>query len=97
MTSPKVKVKGGHVLEEAWDYFTFSLTQYKTVVNIAGNEKHMMATTLREVNSRLYNRLGNCHFKDLTEVLLLLLDEARKLVVKKRNKLVNRMKLASMV
>ena len=95
MTSPKLEVKGGHVLEEAWGYFKFRLTQYKTVVHIAGNEKQMMATTLREVNSRLYNRLGNCHYKDLTE--LLLLDEARKLVVKKRNKLVNRMKLASMV
>ena len=31
----------------------------------------------------------------MTEMLLL--DEARKLVVKKRNKLINRMKLASMV
>ena len=95
MTSPKLEVNGSHVLEEACDYFTFSLMQYKTVENIAINKKHMLATTLREVNSRLYNRLGNCHYKHLTEVLLL--DEARKLVVKKRNKLVNRMKLASMV
>ena len=30
VSSPKQEVTGGHVLEEACDYFTFSLMQYKT-------------------------------------------------------------------
>jgi bacterioferritin (cytochrome b1) len=47
------------------------------------------------VASMVYSRLGDKKYKELTEVDLL--KEARQLVVKNRNKLVHRLKLATMV
>jgi hypothetical protein len=86
---PKLEMKDGSSTEEQWNFFTFSLQQYKTIANITGNEKERLGVCLGDmVASLVYARLGDQKYKELTEDDLL--KEARQLVVKSRNKLVHR-------
>ena len=96
VTSPQLVTKGGYATEEDWDYFIFRWEQYKSMVNLGTNEKGYLGTCLGDtVVSNVYGRLGHDKYTDLSTGDLL--KEARKLVVRSRNKLVHRLKLGSMV
>ena len=96
VTSPQLVTKGGYATEEDWDYFIFRWEQYKSMVNLGMNEKGYLGTCLGDtVVSSVYGRLGHDKYTGLSTGDLL--KEARKLVVRSRNKLVHRLKLGSMV
>ena len=61
-----------------------------TLANITGNVNERLGVCLRvAVAGMVFARVGNTRYKELSE-------EARQLIVKKRNKLVNRLKLSAM-
>ena len=81
----------GKIEEDGWEAFTHAWQEFKTASNVqVSNKKALLA----QVYTRVFGRLGATAYNALTEELLL--ENARKLVVIRRNKLVNRMKLASM-
>ena len=82
----------GCTSEELWDFFMFSWRQYKTLTNITGNVKERLGEA---VACMVFARIGDARYNELSEENLL--EEARQLIVKKRNKLVNRLKLSAMV
>ena len=89
-------MKDGCTSEESWDFFTFSWRQYKTLANITGNVKERLGVCLGEVVAGMvFARVGDARYNELSEEDLL--EEARQLIVKKRNKLVNRLKLSAML
>ena len=58
------------------------------------HSREILGLCLGEVAGRVFSRVGSTVYDKLTE--LELLKEAKSLAVRRRNKLVNRMKLASM-
>ena len=92
---PKLEMKDGSSTEEQWNFFTFSWQQYKVMANIGGQEKERLGGCLGDtVVGMVFARHGNKRYKELTEEELV--TEAKQLVVKSRNKLFHRLKLATM-
>jgi hypothetical protein len=91
---PKLHMKDGSVSEEEWEYFTFAWGTYKGMAQVTVGTKDVLASMLGEVSNKIFSRLGEPGYRALTEVTLLA--EARKIVVKHRNKLLNRLKLSTM-
>ena len=95
MQKPKLVTSDGMVAEEDWEFFVHSWKQYKALAKVAPDTAPAhLSMVLGEVSGRVFNRVGKVAFEALTEAQLL--DEAAKLAVKKRNKLVNRIKLSKM-
>ena len=92
---PKLILVDGYVNEEDWEYFNNSWTSYKTLANPGTSAKEVLGASLGEVDSMVFARVGAKVYTELTEDKLL--EEAKKMVLKKRNKLVNRLKLNSLV
>jgi hypothetical protein len=69
--------------------------EYKTLADPAGHAREILVACLGEVASKGFNRVGSAAYSTLSEEDLL--GEAKKLVVKRMNKLVNRLKLNAMV
>ena len=92
---PKLMLVDGYIDEEAWEYFINSWKNYKTLANPGGSAREILGACLGEVDNMVFARAGSEVYNKMTEANLL--EEARKMVVKKRNKLVNRLKLNSLV
>ena len=89
-------MKNGCTSEEELDFFTFSWRQYNSLANITGNVKERLGICLGEaVAGMVFVSIGDARYNELSEENLL--EEARQLIVKKRNKLVYRLKLSAMV
>ena len=91
----KLLLVDGYVDEEAWEYFVNSWRSYKTLANPGTIAREILGASLGEVDNMVFARVGAVAYNGMTEDNLL--EEARKMVLKKRNKLVNRLKLNSLV
>ena len=67
---------------------------FKSLANVGAQGKVHLLTVLGEVSQKVYQRVGVMAFSNLDEQGLL--DKAARVAVKKRNKLVNRLKLYDM-
>ena len=85
----------GYINEEAWEYFVNSWQGYKTLANPGTSAREILGASLGEVDNMVFARVGAKAYNEMTEVKLL--EEAKKMVLKKRNKFVNRLKLNSLV
>ena len=92
---PKLELKDGMVSEEDWEFFLHNWAEYKRLADPGTHSREILGLSLGEVAGRVFNRVGSTSYDKLTEQELL--NEARNLAVKRRNKLVNRIKLAGMV
>ena len=77
----------GYINEEAWEYFVNSWQSYKTLANPGTSAREILGASLGEVDNMVFARVGAKTYNELTEVKML--EEAKKMVLKKRNKLVN--------
>ena len=95
VSPPKLILVDGKMEEAAWEVFANAWENFKSAGNVqVGNKNPLLASVLGETYSKVFGRLGAIAYEALTEQSLL--ERARELVVIRRNKLVNRMKLASM-
>ena len=92
---PKIIVTDGTVLEEDWEFFLHSWSEYKTLASPGTQVKEILGNVLGEIAAGVFSRLGKAGYASLTEADLLV--HAKKLVVKERNLLVNRLKLATII
>ena len=90
---PKLVLVDGYVGEEDWEYFINSWKSYKALANPGNSAREILSASLGEVDNMVFARVGAVTFNVMYEADLL--EEARKMVLKKRNKLVNRLKLNS--
>ena len=91
---PKLELKDGMVAEEEWEFFVHNWNEFKRLASPGVHSREILGLCLGEVAGRVFNRVGSIFYDKLSEQELL--REAKSLAVRKRNKLVNRMKLASM-
>ena len=92
---PKLELKDGMVAEEEWEFFLHNWDEFKRLANPGEHCREILGLCLGEVAGRVFNRVGSISYNKLSEQELL--KEARKLAVKRRNKLVNRIRLSGMV
>ena len=92
---PKIIVTDGTVLEEDWEFFLHSWSEYKTLASPGTQAKEILGNVLGEIAAGVFSRLGKAGYEGLTEADLLV--HAKKLVVKERNLLVSRLKLATII
>ena len=89
---PQIKVKNSQIDEDTWEYFVHQWTTYKISTNIKNNAKQHLENCLGdEVTVILFGRLGQAGWDKLTEPELL--NAVKDVFVKKRNRMVNRLKL----
>ena len=91
---PKLELKDGMVAEEEWEFFVHNWDEFKRLASPGEHSREILGLCLGEVAGRVFNRVGSILYDKLSEQELL--NEAKSLAVRRRNKLVNRMKLASM-
>ena len=91
---PKVILIDGAVEAEDWEFFLHSWSEYKTLATPGIRVKEILGNVLGEIAAGVFNRLGKAGYEALTEEELL--QHAKKLVVKERNCLINRLKLSTM-
>ena len=96
LVRPNLKVRDGVVNEEAWEYFCHKWSTYKAQANLTvATKSHLESCLGDEVTLILFGRLGQQGWDNLTEETLL--DCVKDIFVKKRNRMVNRLKLHSLV
>ena len=91
---PKLELKDGMVAEEDWEFFIHNWNEFKRLASPGEHSREILGLCLGEVAGRVFSRVGSTLYDKLTEQELL--KEARSLAVRRRNKLVNRIKLAGM-
>ena len=95
LTRPQLKVKDGLVTEEAWEYFNHQWSVHKRQANIQANLKEYLEQCLGDdITHVLFGRLGQTEWDKLTETTLL--KQVEDMFLKKRNRMVNRLKLHGM-
>ena len=96
LVRPNLKVRDGVVDEETWEYFCHKWTTYKAQANLTiATKSHLEACLGDEVTQVLFGRLGQDGWDALTETTLL--ESVKDVFVKKRNRMVNRLKLHRLV
>ena len=96
LVRPTVKVRDGVIEEEDWEYFQHKWNTYKTQANLTVSQKsHLESCLGDDITSVLFGRLGQQGWEQLTEATLL--EEVRNVFVKKRNRMINRLKLHNLV
>ena len=85
----------GYVDEEAWEYFINNWRSYKTLAHPGAGARKTLGASLGEVDTMVFASVGVVAYNKMTEDNLL--EEARKMVLKKRNKLLNRLNLSTLV
>ena len=89
---PQLVVKDGFVTEEAFGYFEHSWKEYKKLAGVTTAVKQHLASCLgEEVSALLYAKFGAEGYDALTEEGLL--EAAKGMVVKSRNRLVMQLQL----
>ena len=92
---PKLVIKEGFTTDEAFNYFEHAWGEYKVLASITTAAKQHLSSCLgEEVSTLVYNRYGKTGYEGLDEAGLL--EAARGLVVKTRNKLVTKLQLQKM-
>ena len=95
LSRPQLKVKDGQVDEETWEYFKHQWQTYKTSANLTVSAKQHLESCLGdEVTVILFGRLGQAGWDQLTEDTLL--EEVKEVFVKRRNRMINRLKLRNL-
>ena len=93
---PQLQVKDGYVTEETFEYFVHSWNEYKEMANVGNASKQHLAKCLGdEVSALLYGKYGSEGYGALDEKTLL--EAAKMMVVKSRNKLVMQLQLQRMM
>jgi hypothetical protein len=92
---PKLHLRDGMAEEEHWSFFCHRWKQYKTQANIRTSSVECLASCMEDLAKSIYNKLGDTAYAALTEDTLL--RQAKEMIIKKRNKLVNHLKLRKMV
>ena len=93
---PALKVRDGAIEEESWEFFTHQWATYKIQANLTASAKsHLESCLGDEVTLVLFGRLGQDGWNKLDEEGLL--KEVKEMFVKKRNRMVNRLKLQNMI
>ena len=89
---PQLRLVDGKLEETDWDAFVAEWENFKIAGNLqVGTEKHQLGSVLGETYTRVYNRLGPVAYEALSEQELL--DNAKLLIIKRRNKYVHCYKL----
>ena len=89
---PELRLEEGKIEEPDWDAFIAEWENFKVAGNLQiGTEKHQLGSVLGATRTKVFGRLGKAAYEALTERELL--DQARLLVIKRRNKYVHRHKL----
>ena len=91
---PKLELKDGMVAEEDWEFFIHNWNEFKRLASPGEHSREILGLCLGKVAGRVFSRVGSTLYDKLTEQELL--KEAKSLAVRRRNKLVNRIKLAGM-
>ena len=92
LVRPNVKIRDGVIEDEAWEYFIHKWNTYKAQANLTvATKSHLESCLGDDVTAILFGRLGADGWDQLTEETLL--DEVKNVFVKKRNRMVNRLKL----
>ena len=93
---PQLVVKDGYVSEEAFGFFQHNWGEYKKLAAITTAVKQHLASCLgEEISELLYSKFGAEGYEALTEEGLM--EAARGMVVKSRNKLVMQLQLQKMM
>ena len=96
LVRPVLKVRDGAIEEESWEFFTHQWASYKVQANLSASAKsHLESCLGDEVTIILFGRLGQTEWDKLDEKGLL--REVKDMFVKKRNRMVNRLKLQGLV
>ena len=89
---PQLVVKEGFVTEEAFEYFEHAWDEYKTLASVTTAVKQHLSSCLgEEVSTLLHAKFGTEGYKALTEAGLM--EAAKGMVVKTRNRLVMQLQL----
>ena len=89
---PQIKIKDSQIEEDAWEYFLHQWSTYKSSTNLVDNAKQHLENCLGdEITLILFGRLGQSGWDSLSEEELL--DKVKEVFVKKRNRMINRLKL----
>ena len=92
---PKLVIKEGFMTDKAFNYFEHAWGEYKVLASITTAAKQHLSSCLgEEVSTLVYNRYGKTGYEGLDKAGLL--EAARGLVVKTRNKLVTKLQLQKM-
>ena len=89
---PQIKIKDSQIEEDAWEYFLHQWSTYKSSTNLVDNAKQHLENCLGdEITLILFGRLGQSGWDSLSEEELL--DKVKEVFIKKRNRMINRLKL----
>ena len=89
---PQIKIKDSQIEEDALEYFLHQWSTYKSSTNLVDNGKQYLEKCLGdEIKMILFGRLGQSGWDSLSEEELL--DKVKEVFVKKRNRMINRLKL----
>merc|ERR1711867_266800 len=95
LSKPQLKLKDGQLSKETWEYFKHQWQTYKTSANLTDSAKqHLEGCLGDEVTVILFGRLGQEGWDELTEDTLL--DIVKEVFVKRRNRMINRLKLRNL-
>ena len=96
LVRPSLKIRDGRIEEEAWEFFNHQWTTYKTQGNLTvATKSHLESCLGDEVTHVLFGRLGQTGWDGLTEETLL--TSVKDVFVKKRNRMINRLKLQGLM
>ena len=96
LVRPSIKIRDGVIDEESWEFFTHQWVTYKAQANLTiATKSHLESCLGDEITLVLFGRLGQQGWNDLSEESLL--HEVKDMFVKKRNRMVNRLKLHSLM
>ena len=96
LVRPTLQVRDGVIEGEAWEYFVHRWGTYKAQANLTvATKDHLESCLGNEVTQILFGRLGSEGWALLTEETLL--QEVKNVFVKKRNRMVNRLKLHNLI
>ena len=97
LVKPSLALKDGQIEEEGWEYFIHRFASYKQQAGpeeAANCKQHLAECLGEEVSRAVFSRLGQTRWEALTEPQLL--EEAKLICVRARNRAVNRFKLSEM-
>ena len=95
LVRPTIKVKDNLIEEEAYEFFLHQWSTYKNQANLThGAKQHLESCLGYDITHILFSRLGQTGWNLLTEQTLL--DTVKEVFVKRRNRMINRLKLRNL-
>ena len=90
LTRPHIKLNDSQIDEEEWEFFLHKWATYKTQANLKVNESFLG----EEITEILLGKHGQAGWELLTEQNLL--NTVKDIFIKRRNRIINRLKLRSL-